>query len=646
MKKNILFFGTIAFILLTQNLLFGETQKETASFEDKYKDRDAISLFFDVNIKINEDWSYVFKVHQKTKILKEEARVLGEIQLGYDKARDKITVDQAYSITPDGKKHRYSKIQDLKSYDGYPIYSDSMMKVITLPEVNVGTVIERETTRVSQGLPMEHAFWYQYDFNFDVPAKEVNFTITWPKKLKIQYKAFSLAYQPRITETPKTITYSWKIQDVAPEEKAEEYLPLPTAESFKDTVEFSSIAGWGDVSKWYYALVQKNLKSDKAIEAVVGGLIKDKSSVKDKTRAVLEYIQDNFRYVSMSFGQNSLEPHPTDEVFRNKYGDCKDLSLLCMAMLKAAGINSYAALFNTEYSISDPKYDLPSPSLFDHVVLLVEDKISGNFYVDPVLKGYDIGEFPSAYQGAYTFIIDGQGGRFDRFPIFDEKRNFTKSAMNIALDEDGSALFDTEYTWELDSSIRMRDSMKAMDKEAEAKFYQSLDASLVSGGEMLERRIDGLDKKYGLVKGHAKYKKKDAFPLDGNMMIIDIPGFARGLDFTQKERKNPIFFPAHTLAEEIAAYKIPQGFIVAHLPDNISLKMGFFEMTREYKRQGDAISVIETTRFKRSQYPKEDFIKFKDFSDKLPGKSQQRIVLKKTKSWQKKMGEIWAIIRQ
>ena len=106
MKKNILFISTIIFILLTQNLLFGIDQKEAIYFEGQHKDKNAIFLLFDVNIKINDDWSYVSKVHQKTKILKEEARELGEIQLGYDKGRDKIIVERAYSITPDGKKHK------------------------------------------------------------------------------------------------------------------------------------------------------------------------------------------------------------------------------------------------------------------------------------------------------------------------------------------------------------------------------------------------------------------------------------------------------------------------------------------------------------------------------------------------------------
>jgi len=646
MKKNILFIGAFIFILSTQNLLFGEEPKKAVSFEEQYKDKAAIFLLFDVNIKVNDDWSYVFKVHQKTKILKEEARDLGEIELEYDRERDMITVDLAYTITPDGKKHRYSKIQDLKNYGGYPIYTDSMTKVITLPEVNVGTMIDRQTTRVSKGFTIENAFWYSFDFNSGIPAKEINFTITWPKKLNIQYKAFSLAYKPRITETPKTITYSWKVKDVAPDEKSEEYLPLPAPESFSNTIEFSSIASWADVSEWYYVLIQKNLKIDKAIEAAVRGAIKDKSSNRDKTRAILEYVQDNFRYVSMSFGGNSLEPHPTDEVFRNKYGDCKDLSLLCMAMLKAAGVNSYVVLFNNEFSISEPKHDLPSPNLFDHVLLLIEDKVNGNFYVDPLLDGYDIGEFPLSYQGAYTFIINGQGGRFDRFPVFNEKRKFTKKVGKVELNEDGSALFDYEYVWDLGFSIEIRDKMKAMDKEAEERFYQTLDATIVSGGQMIKRRVDGLDKKYGLIKGYAKYKKKDAFPLDGNMMVIDIIGYNRDQSFMQKERKNPIFFPINSLDEEITTYKIPGGFSVSHMPNNLALSRGFFEMRREFRRVGDTITVTEIARNKRSQYPKEDYIKFKDFFDKLPGKTQQRVILKKTKSWQQKMREIWAIIRQ
>jgi len=60
------------------------------------------------------------------------------------------------------------------------------------------------------------------------------------------------------------------------------------------------------------------------------------------------------------------------------------------------------ALFNTGFSISDPKFDLPLPSLFDHVILLVEDKKVGDYYIDPLLDGYDLGQYLLNYQGANT----------------------------------------------------------------------------------------------------------------------------------------------------------------------------------------------------------------------------------------------------
>lgn len=631
MKKNALFIGVTALVLLAQNLLFAQENKEAIPFEEQHKDKDAICLVFNVDIKVNEDWSYVSKVYQKTKILKEEARDLGEIQLSYEKGRDKITVEEACSITADGKKHRYSKIQDLKSYDGYPVYSDSMVKVITLPEVNVGTVIERKTARVSKGFAMENAFWYLFNFDFHTPAKEINFTITWPDKLKIQYKPFNVKHEPKITENGSTVTYSWHLENVYKISDSESYLPPPNPENVASTAEFSSIKDWSDISKWCYSLIQRNLTINRQIEEAVKEAIKGKAAVKDKVRAILEYIQDNFRYVSMSFGDNSLVPHPTDSVFKNKYGDCKDLSLLCMAMLKAAGVKADIALFNDEFSINDPQYDLPIPSLFSHVLLLTEDQKEGDFYIDPLLDGYDINQYPLGYQGAYTFIITENGGRFGRFPIFDEKRGYTKSEEKVAIGQDGSALIESQTIWELDSSIEQRQRIKAMNKEEKDKFYQALDEYMASGGEVLERRTDGLEQKYGLIKTYTKLKRKDEYQITDGMMIIDVPGYARSTDFLEKERKNPIFYSINSLAEEITTYVIPEGFRISYLPKNLNLDIGFFNLKREYINRGSEILIKETALYKRLQLPGESYAKVKDFFEQLSNKTKQRIVLKKAK---------------
>ena len=629
MQKNIFILWIVIFFISVNSFLFAGEEAKTVSFEEKHKDKSSLFLLYNIDVKVNEDWSYITKIHKIIKILKEEAKSLGEITIYYERGREKITDVQAYTITADGKKHKYAKMQDLNIYEGYPMYSDSMVKIITLPEVIVGSTLEHRATIISKGMPIKNSFWYYLSSNFSVPIKEFNLTVTLPKKLGIQYKEFNLAHKPKITQSGSTITYSWHEENFEGEKEDEDYLPPPTLESVGEAIEFSSIKSWADVSSWYYALVQKNLKINSVIEETAKKTTKGKSATKDKVRAMLEYIQDNFRYVSMSFGDNSLEPHPTVQVFQNKYGDCKDLSLLCMAMLKALGIKSHIVLFNTEFSINDPKYDLAFPSLFDHVILLVEDKKEGDFYIDPLLDGYDIGQYPVGYQGAYTFIITEEGGRFGRFPIFDERRGYIKSERKITIWHNGSALIETEMIWELDSSIEQRQKMKAMDKERKDKFYQALDEYLASGGELLERRIDGLDQKYGLIKTYSKLKRKDAYQITKGMIIIDVSGYGRDTDFLKKERKKPIFYPYNSLAEEITTYIIPKGFRITYLPKDLNLDIGFFNMKREYTKKGNEILIKETTRYKRLELPKEAYRGVKDFFDQLPSKSKQRIMLKK-----------------
>ncbi len=629
MKKKGVVSLLIALVLLVSPTLVYPEGATVISFEEKYNDHQSIFLLYDVDIKVNEDWSYVKNVRKRVKILKTEARDMGEIPIYYENNREKVTNLKAFTVTPDNKKHDYSKIQDLNVYDGYPMYSDFRVKVITLPEVTVGSVLEYALTTSSKGYAMKNAFWYGFYMDWPAPMKEMNFSITFPKSLGLQYKEFGLTRKPKITENKSTITYSWAVRDIEGTKKDEDYLPLPTPESIKEGFEFSSVKSWRDISDWYYLLVKKNLIITPEIEATVKRVTADCATIKEKTRAILEYGQKDFRYVSMAFGDNTLEPHATDIVFKNKYGDCKDLSLLCMAALKVAGIDSNICFFNIESSINDPQYDLPIPSLFNHALLLVRDPKDGDFYIDPLLEGYDIGQYPLGYQGGYTFIITEDGGKFGRFPVFDEKRNYTSANRTVFIGEDSSALIESELLWDLDFSVAERARLKALSKEDKDEFFQKVDSYIASGGQMLERRIEGIDNKYGPITAHSKLKRTGEFPVTDGMMIIDISGYDRTTSFTAKERRKPIFNDTNSLNVETTTYRIPNGYSISYVPPEVDLDIGFFSIKRKYVKGKTAIKVTEVTRYKRLELPKEDYNKVKDFFDQLPVKTQQRIIVKK-----------------
>ena len=641
MKKLIVFIGIIN---LCAGLVFAEDAQQ--SFEEKHQDKDVIFLEYGETIKVREDWSYRREEHKKLKIIKEEARYMGEIPIPYDKERDRIVEISAYTTTPDGKKHKYTKTNDISPYASYPIYSNAMVKMITMPEVNVGSVIEYKVVIESRGSQIKNAFWEELSLTSNVPAKLFKITLILPKKLDIQYKEFNLNHKPKITQNHTTITYAWEIADVYDERKAEDYVPPPRVEDWLEGVEFSSIKSWKDISRWYYALVQKNLKITPDIEAMAEKAIVGKVALKDKARSILEYIQDNFRYVSMSLGPYSLEPHPTDQVFKNKYGDCKDLSLLCVAMLKVAGIDSNIALFRDEFSITDPRHDLPIPALFDHAIVSVKDEKGGSFYVDPQLKGYDIEEYPLYYQNAYTFVITADGGKFERLPMFPEERAYARRDINTVINSDGSALSEVTSLWSLDTSIETREQLKSLDNTQKEDFYQRLNAMLSDGGEVLERRWENFDARYGRLKSYIKVRRRDAYLVSDDMIILDVAGYQREIEFTKDKRENPIFYPGDTCDESVAAYQVPKGFRVLSLPKDFEKDIGFLSIKREYKRDKDKVTIREVTRQKRIEIPSEEYPRVKEFFDKLPSETQQRIVLRRTKSWRQKLKEIWAIIKQ
>ena len=614
-----------------------------AAFEEAHKDKTAMFLLYNIGLELKEDFSFISKTHKILKILNDSGKDLGELPIPYEKGREKVTNLNAFVIAPDGEKYTNIKVQDYKIYEGLGMYSDSRAKIVSFPQVGPGSVLDYSLEIEAKRGPIKDAFWWEYQFDYALPMKEVNVTFTFPKSMQMQYKEFNLEYKPRVTETETTITYSWHFENIYNDHKnREDFLPPPRSDNMINIIEFSSVKSWADVSNWYYGLVQKNIKINSAIKKAAQEAVEGLDSVKDRTRAILEYVQKNFRYVSMSFGDNSLEPHPTTEVFRNRYGDCKDLSLLCLAMLDIIGVKSHIALFNTEFSISDPQYDLPYPTLFDHALLLIKDEKEGDFYADPLLEGYDIEEYPPPYQAGYAFVITEDGGYFDRLPIFDEERNHEQKTIITDIKPDGSAVIDVNSLWSLDFTIDMRDTMKKVPESRKKEFFEILDASY---GEVLKREWIGFDNKYGRAKSHLVYKQKDLYPVTDDMITIDLSNADRPTDFIEKERKNPIFFAYNDKEDLTKIYKIPEGFRISYIPDDLDIDTGFFRVVRKYTHTKNEITVKEITTHKRMELPADQYPKVKEFFDNYPKEINQRIVLKKIKPWWQEVKDLFARLR-
>ncbi|MEP6672461.1 MAG: hypothetical protein ABJF10_25075, partial [Chthoniobacter sp.] len=88
--------------------------------------------------------------------------------------------------------------------------------------------------------------------------------------------------------------------------------------------------------------------------------------------AALRFVQEDIRYLGIESGIGSHQPTPPSEVLRRRFGDCKDKTLLLGTLLQQCGLNATPALVSSSRRqyVADR---IPSPGLFDHVILRVEN---------------------------------------------------------------------------------------------------------------------------------------------------------------------------------------------------------------------------------------------------------------------------------
>ena len=197
--------------------------------------------------------------------------------------------------------------------------------------------------------------------------------------------------------------------------------------------------------------------------------------------------------------------------------------------------------------------------------------------------------------------------------MFPEERAYARSDINTVINSDGSALSEMTSLWSLDTSIETREQLKSLDNTQKEDFYQRLNAMLSDGGEVLERRWENFDSRYGRLKSYIKVRRRDAYLVSDDMIILDVAGYQREIEFTKDKRENPIFYPGDACDENIKAYQIPKGFRVLSLPKDFEKDIGFLSVKREYKRDQEKVTIREVTKQKRIEIPKEEYPRVKEF---------------------------------
>lgn len=293
------------------------------------------------------------------------------------------------------------------------IYDGSYSASLILKDIRKGDRIEYDYSVVGENPVFQNKFSTTLGFGaFDYISHRHCAIIT-EKGRPLNFKEFNKPPQKVVKKTDAGVLYEWDVKNVKGKPQ-EDYTPSWFSSS--PFVQVSEFKNWQEVVNWGLPLYEIPDVSQGPLKSKILAWQKEaKGSKPAFISAAVRFVQDEIRYVGVETGVNSHKPHSPEDVFKQRYGDCKDKAFLLCAILKANHIECAPLLVNT-YKKNHLSESLASPLDFNHVVVHISvEKIAGGkdfLLVDATmsLQGGAAGQinFPNYGQG--LLLKKGQNG--------------------------------------------------------------------------------------------------------------------------------------------------------------------------------------------------------------------------------------------
>lgn len=328
-----------------------------------------------------------------------------EISVSYDPAYQKIIFHKILLIR-DGKRINQLSLQDIKviqeeaDAERYQ-YNGMKRAYIILKGTRKDDRIEYAYSMVGFNPVYKNRFTDKFYFSADDEIGNYFQTYIVPSDRKLLVNYFNEAPKPVTMQKGDLIIYHW---NNPPLKIYETQNQVPGWFDNYPYVEISEFQRWNDVANWGLDLFN-HYQYDIPDELKTKITQWRKLSKGDKemfANFATRFVQDEIRYLGMESGVYSHKPHLPSEVFKQRFGDCKDKALLLTTILRQENIPAFVALVST-FRRSQLQFATPSIEDFDHAIVAVE-RSSGYLFIDATMN-FQRGEFSTTYVPNYGFAL-------------------------------------------------------------------------------------------------------------------------------------------------------------------------------------------------------------------------------------------------
>ena len=405
------------------------------------KDAPAVILFDEYVETVDAQGRSVEREREAIRILKPQGRDRGVCGVAYD-VDEKIIYFHAWTIGADEKQYQALETDFTDEGDtGTPtMLSSYKVRVGRPPAVDVGAVVICESEELLKPYVQEAVWRFQSSIPFAYEALEVDLP---------PGRAYSEAWHRYASVKPAEVApnhWRWEIKD----------MPALTLRDIPSHPEWDALAArmtvqWGDaavagkdnqwraIGQWVTTLEANRPDPSPEITAKVQTLIAGAPDFYSKLSRITESIQKDIRYFVVMRGIGGLQANHAADIFRNRYGDCKDKTTLLISMLQVAGIHAFYVPVDDRRGIVDPDdpsllgnhmitaIDVPADVHDARLKAVVQGKDGKRYLIfDPTNERTPVGNLPSYLQGSYGILAAGEASQVIALPVLAPESNGTE----------------------------------------------------------------------------------------------------------------------------------------------------------------------------------------------------------------------------
>jgi hypothetical protein len=610
---------------------------------------DAVYLYREEN---SDDTLHYHSYFVRIKVLTEKGKELATVRTPYERRNFKVTDIQGRTIHADGTVIRLntkpSDLTDLKTKD---LQVNTM--VFTLPSVEVGSILEYKleiryddamvsspTWEVQQPY-FVHKAHYQF-----IPSKDSDYITNSRGDIlnKLMYGSIG-GIGTKVVHHELDDHYLLDLSDI-PAVPKEDWMPplnsLNWRVQFYYTQYSTGAEFWQKEGNHWAKEADRFSNPSKALRAAVSQIVGPGDTEEQKARKLYAEVMklDNTDFTREKSqaerkSEKLREIRVAEDVWTQKSGTSDELTLLYVALARAAGLRVYAMqVVNRNRALFDPSY--LSTSQLDDYIAIVEIGGKGEILLDPGQKMCPFGLLHWKHSIASGFRTSDKGAATGTTPAAIYTANVTQRVALLSIDPTGAVKGSVRIVMRGQEALHWRQLvLENGEDEVKKQFNEAVRAYMP----------DGVQADFNHFVGLTDYEANLLAVVDvsGNLATatgkhVFLPEFffeahASHPFVAQDKRSAPIDVHYPKMEQEEVTYHLPDEFAVENppAPANVSwTNHAIFKASSTAK--GAEVATTRTVGYNYTLLEPKDYGELHDFYQKIVAADQQQLVLTRSQA--------------